>query len=256
MQDRYVGDIGDYAKYSLLRALSRGCKLGVSWYLFPDEDSGDGGHVGYLLRPDKWRAPDPETFNALRKLMGDIFLDEQERSVVAIEQSGLLPDTTFWSHMVVHEGPGGPALAKYRNDWFRDSLAALESCDIVFADPDNGLRDRERFQPTQRKSGKSICEDEALTLALARKSTANPDGRPVVVYHHNTMFQGGHSAEVRHWQRRLGKGTCAVRWRPVSPRTFFILNCTDKLRRRAKDWCERWELPERVFFQGYPDTIT
>ncbi len=39
MQNRYVGDIGDYAKYSLLRALSRGCKLGVSWYLFPDEDS-------------------------------------------------------------------------------------------------------------------------------------------------------------------------------------------------------------------------
>ena len=248
MQNRYVGDIGDYAKYSLLRALSRGCKLGVSWYLFPDEVSGDGGHVGYLLRPDKWRAPDPETFNALRKLMGDIFLKKQERSVVAIEQSGLLPNATFWSHMVVHEGPGGPLLAEYRSEWFQDSLAALESCDIVFADPDNGLRGRERFQPTQHTFGKSICEDEALSLAEG--------GRPVVLYHHNAMFRGGHCAEVRHWQRRLGKGTCAVRWRPLSPRTFFILNCTDKLRRRAEEWCEKWELPERVFFQGYPDTIT
>ena len=27
MQDRYVGDIGDYAKYSLLRALAHDCKL-------------------------------------------------------------------------------------------------------------------------------------------------------------------------------------------------------------------------------------
>ena len=257
MQDRYVGDIGDYAKYSLLRALSRGCKLGVSWYLFPDEDNGDGGHVGYLLRPDKWCAPDPETFYVLRKIVRDAFdwIHKQRiRGVEAIEQSGLLPNTTFWSRMIVHEGPGGPALAEYRSKWFRDSLAALECCDIVFADPDNGLRAREKLRPTLRAAGKSICEDEALTLA--RESTAHPNGRPVVVYHHNTMFRGGHSADVRHWQRRLGKGTCAVRWRPVSPRTFFILNCTDKLRRRAEEWCEKWELPERVFFQGYPDTIT
>lgn len=240
MQDRYVGDIGDYAKYSLLRALSRGFKLGVSWYLFPDESSGDGGHVGYLLRPDKWRAPDPEAFDALRKLMGNIFLEEQERSVVAIDESGLLPDTTFWRRMIVREGRGGPALAEYRSEWFQDSLAALESCDIVFADPDNGLREREKFRPTQCQSGKSICEDEALSLAER--------DRPVVVYHHNTMFAGGHSAEVERWQQRLGKGTCAVRWRPVSPRTFFILNCTDELRQRAEEWCKKWALPEMVYF--------
>ncbi len=254
MQDRYVGDIGDYAKYSLLRALAHDRKLGVSWYLFPDEVSGDGGHVGYLLRPDKWCAPDPDTFNALRKLMGDILHEKQARSVAAIKRSGLLPDTTFWSHMVVHERPGGPALAEYRSEWFRNSLAPLESCDIVFADPDNGLCAREKFRPTQRRFGKSICEDEALTLA--RESTAHPNGRPVVVYHHNARPAGGHCAEVADWQRRLGKGTCAVRWRPVSPRTFFILNCTDKLRRRAEEWCEKWELPEGVYFQDYPDELT
>ena len=28
MQDRYVGDIGDFAKYGLLRAVSEGKKLG------------------------------------------------------------------------------------------------------------------------------------------------------------------------------------------------------------------------------------
>lgn len=248
MQHRYVGDIGDYAKYSLLRALAHGCKLGVSWYLFPDEDSGDGGHVGYLLRPNKWREPDPETFDALRKLMGNIFLEEQERGVVAIEESGLLPDTIFWTRRIVHEGRGGPTLAEYRSKWSRDCLAALEPCDIVFADPDNGLRERGKFKPTLYKSGKSICEDEALSLAES--------GRPVVVYHHNTMFKGGHRAEVRHWQGRLGSGTCAVRWRPVSPRTFFILNCTPELRRRAEEWCKKWALPEMVYFQDYPDELT
>jgi hypothetical protein len=31
MQNRYVGDIGDYLKLSILRTLSRGYRLGVAW---------------------------------------------------------------------------------------------------------------------------------------------------------------------------------------------------------------------------------
>ena len=246
MQNRYVGDIGDYAKYSLLRALSRGHELGVSWHLFPDEDNGDGGHVGYLLRPDKWRAPDPETFDALRKIMGSFFHMEQDRSVAAIEQSGLLPDeTTFWSRMTVCQRLKGlgKEQAEWRSNWFQDSLESLKDCDIVFADPDNGLRERGKFKPGMFKSGKSICEEEALSLAA--------NGRPVVVYHHNTRFKGGHCAEVKYWQRRLGSGTCAVRWRRISSRMFFILNCTDQLRRRAEKWCEGWAWPKHVYFENH-----
>ena len=83
MQDRYVGDIGDY-----------------------------------LLRPDKWRAPDPQTFNALRKIMGRFFHMEQDRSVAAIEQSGLLRDaTTFWSGLTVCQGRRGRGQAEWRGDW-------------------------------------------------------------------------------------------------------------------------------------------
>ena len=37
MQNRYVGDIGDYLKLGILRALSPGYHLGVAWWLFPDE---------------------------------------------------------------------------------------------------------------------------------------------------------------------------------------------------------------------------
>ena len=253
MQNRYVGDIGDYAKYSLLRTLAHDCNLGISWYLFPDENSGDGGHVGYLLRPDKWRQPDPKTFGPLRKMMGDFFHKEQVRGVAAIEESGLLPDaTTFWGGLTVCQGcKSGLELAKWRRAWFQDSLKTLKGCDIVFADPDNGLKEREKFRPGRRKSGKSICEDEALALAA--------NGRPVVVYHHNARSKGSHGAEVRYWQGRLGRKlegrTSAVRWRCISPRTFFILNCTADLRRRAERWCAKWDLPKQVYFEDYPDGL-
>ena len=126
-------------------------------------------------------------------------------------------------------------------------MQRLRDCEIVFADPDNGLREREQFRPGQFRSGKSICEDEALCLAEG--------GRPVDVYHHNTMFPGGHNAEVRHWQNQLGSGTCAVRWRPVSPRTFFILNCTRKLRRRRKSGVGSGRCTEMVYFEEFPDEL-
>jgi hypothetical protein len=51
MQDRYVGDVGDFAKYALLRRLcgqpgERAIRLGVVWCLFPDESlTNDGRHI-------------------------------------------------------------------------------------------------------------------------------------------------------------------------------------------------------------------
>ena len=52
MQNRYFGDIGDFAKFGLLRGLvmpKPGFRLGVLWYLVPDElHTKDGRHVDYL----------------------------------------------------------------------------------------------------------------------------------------------------------------------------------------------------------------
>ena len=60
MQDRYVGDIGDFAKYGLLRAIRNGRRLGVAWYLHPDQGpEGDGGHIQYLSRPGEFEKLDP-----------------------------------------------------------------------------------------------------------------------------------------------------------------------------------------------------
>lgn len=52
MQDKYFGDIGDFAKYGLLRAVVAGdpqLRLGVLWYRVPDENlNRDGRHIEYL----------------------------------------------------------------------------------------------------------------------------------------------------------------------------------------------------------------
>ena len=55
MQDRYAGDLGDFLKLGLLRWLVAPSfdapphRLGVVWYLAPDEShNADGKHVTYL----------------------------------------------------------------------------------------------------------------------------------------------------------------------------------------------------------------
>ena len=246
MQDKYVGDIGDFVKYSLLRALLYDHRLGVSWYLFPDEVNNHGRYREYLKEPAKWCSLDEQTFATLKDVVDRCKRDRCESRISEIERSGLLPDTTvFWNCKLDFDGctaGSGQCQAEWRNKWFENSLDRLQDCDLVFADPDNGLKKSETFRPGQRKHAKSVSECEARRLAHG--------GRPVVIYHHNSRFSGGHCAEVLHWQERLGEGTCAVRWRGRSPRTFFILNCTDLLARRAEHWCRRWNKPQ-VTFQGH-----
>lgn len=235
MQDQYVGDIGDYAKYSLLGALSHDRRLGVSWYLFPDEGTNDGKHTKYLCDPGKWQQFDKRTFDFLSDVV-----NLGKRRVSEIERSGLFPgNTVFWNRKLDFHGCKRSSQGKWRDEWFRQSLECLKDCDLVFADPDNGLLKSEMFRPGRRKHAKSISECEARTLADRE--------RPVVIYHHNTRFKGGHDAEVRHWLKRMGGRTCAVRWRHVSARTFFICNCTRVLEERATAWCEEWKSP-KVFF--------
>ena len=51
MKNQYVGDIGDYGKYALLRTLiAKEYSMGVNWYLTPDDGNTDGKYTDYLKK--------------------------------------------------------------------------------------------------------------------------------------------------------------------------------------------------------------
>ncbi|MGV2980346.1 hypothetical protein ACERNI_09085 [Camelimonas sp. ID_303_24] len=225
MQDRYAGDIGDYAKLALLRTLSSGRAPGVAWHLYPDEGhNGDGRHIRYLQQPEKWRALDPELFDALARVV------DAGRSVKAIEASRLMPSVY---HGVALTSAGLPWQRRsgWRTAWFEELQKAMPGADIVFADPDNGLVDDDPRRRGRSKFGKQIPVAEAIALAK---------GRAAVIYHHNTRRAGGRDAEVEHWLGQLGPDTLAIRAKAYSCRAFFILNPDDGLRERASAFCDRW----------------
>ncbi len=235
MQDRYAGDVGDYVKLALLRALAPGFNLGVAWYIYPDEDhNADGRHVSYLDRPDEWRHLDPELFDLLAATV------RQRRSVSALEASGALPSARFASKPI-RTGELPPARrSEAREGWFTDTLDFMAGCDLVFADPDNGLIDDDPHRRRDRKFGKQMPLAEAKAFA---------HGRQAVIYHHNTRFRGGHDLEVQWWRTQLGEGTVAVRANAYNCRSLFIVNPSRETTGRAKVFCERWRA-HRVRWYG------
>lgn len=174
MQDRYIGDVGDFGKYGLLRGLSRGSKtkLGIIWYLFPDEShNSDGRHIRYLRRREL-RHLDAQLHDRL-----DLLVGSGRRSVLALARSNIFPrGTVYFNKPVTPDIPSGRAARQaYRSQWSADSLSATAKCGLVFFDPDNGMEVKSVPRHAS-KSGKYIFWDE-LSPFWNR-------GQSLVIYHH------------------------------------------------------------------------
>ena len=51
MKNQYIGDIGDYGKYGLLRRLAKyGIKIAINWYLTESDGTNDCKSTKYLIR--------------------------------------------------------------------------------------------------------------------------------------------------------------------------------------------------------------
>lgn len=91
MQDSYIGDIGDYGKYGLLREVcAAAMSLSVNWYKVVPTKAGkqdDGKYISYLFMPQIYREYDPVMFDALYKIV----LHEQDRRIERVEQENLFP---------------------------------------------------------------------------------------------------------------------------------------------------------------------
>ncbi len=137
MKNQYVGDIGDYGKYSLLSAFAdAGIKVGVNWYLTEDDGSSDGKFTGYLQKASQFRHYDPLVFDALT----EIDSKGEGRSVYDVQNSGILPGAVFYPELLCPKGKPD-ARKKERERWFEASLPVLQNAELIFLDPDNGLLD-------------------------------------------------------------------------------------------------------------------
>ena len=173
MQNKYVGDFGDFGKYAMLKHLARtGLSLGINWYLTPDEIyCNDGKHTAYL-KNDRMQDYDSKIYRVLKELVC-----KQRRDVKEIESSDILPpDTVYfslpldWANAAKHN-----TRTEYRAAWHYQAMEAMNDRDLVFLDPDNGLQVKS-VSLTGRKGNKYIGLNELHDYVSTGKS--------IVFYNH------------------------------------------------------------------------
>ena len=230
MQDKYVGDVGDFGKYGLLRTLTgmepqdEPCyRLGVVWYLRPDEK------LNYLSQPE-FHAYDEELFDLLRNMV-----DAQTRTVKEVRKSEIFgkdeKDVVFFSEPVPDR--------RTRGDWLLRALKKTEGAKIVFLDPDKGLPTREREAKPQRSRLHAYRSEVRQFVER---------GQTVVIYQSYWRINRGDKSEkeVRKWRdERLAGLGLDERPRVVgtSDRAFIILPATrhvEHIDRRLRCFVERW----------------
>ena len=229
MQDRYVGDVGDFGKYGLLRLLcsDKGCpstdaplRLAVVWCLYPDEDhNADGKHIGYLsksrVNERAFRSCDPELYDALRRIVAS-----GRRRVSSVVDAGILPeDTIYYDRVLYYPRQMSRRCREYRHsDWIAGALAETIEADIVFVDPDNGIYNGP-LSLRQKAPKYTFVED---LLQFARH------GQSLVIYHHLSR-QGKAIDQIRHLAERLrtemgsAQPPWALWYHRGSARCYFIV---------------------------------
>lgn len=169
MKNQYFGDINDYRKYGLLRAILRSVTtqshMLIAWMLTPDNFGNDGNKTDYLRSADRWRGYDPYLFDGLTELM-----KTNKREVALIEPTKLLGESKYFSDTT----PDG---SEKRDLWFKrlQKFAQEKQCDFVFLDPDNGLEVPSR-RYGRKNSSKYLYWREVEALWK--------DGHSLLIYQH------------------------------------------------------------------------
>lgn len=228
MQNRYVGDVGDFGKYGLLRALCRSdgdglpdLSLGVVWHLFPDEQKkNDGKFINYLKpTPQKhriYRICDPPLYDALARIV-----NADHRNIIAIREGEILPaGTVFYEEPLTFAGSNSREEREtHRRNWARCALEKTSGCDIVFFDPDNGLQP-ESVKFHYKFSPKYVFIDE---LKPYRQR-----GQSLIIYQHMN-FSRKTDVQIQDWLRKIahslgaGSNVFALRYHRGTARAFLVV---------------------------------
>jgi hypothetical protein len=244
MRHNFVNDIGDYAKYALLRAIcfsgALDMHLGVIWYLtIHPEVSGDGRRRAHLSRKG-WDGLDPELLGKMRGIEASL-RNQDELHLSLIEKSEILPDNTTFFSEPLPDVTGSPhQRLRERVAWFTRAQESVQGCELVFLDPDNGLEVRS-VGPSSRLAGKYATVAEIDSLLSA--------GAGVMFYQHCDRSPWGIQRariinQISQGISQQGTMVRSVRFGGFGSRAFFCVSTRRDITRKLNEGLQRFE--ERI----------
>ena len=212
MKNQYIGDVGDYGKYGLLRFLqSSGISIGVNWYLTPNDGGTAGKHKEYLEDKDeRMRGYDPELYDAMRRIAF-----WEDKTIGLVERDGILGSAHFYHAIMDFSSLPWQEREVARTAWHQGALQALQGVDLVFADPDNSLSMTQT--PAKQGTEKYILPNEIMDYFNR--------GQQVMYYHHRSRAkEDGWLAEKRQILKCLPDAKLlAMSFRRWSMRTYIFV---------------------------------
>lgn len=212
MQNRYTGDIGDFGKLGLLRALKNAeLSIGVNWYLVPDENhNSDGRYVQYLETEDL-RCCDEDLWLELKHIVST-----GQRAVASLEKESILRARVYFAPLD-YSNKSRSERTVLREKWHQEALRFLSGLDVVFVDPDNGLL---------VKSAKDTLKENKY-VRTEELADYYKQGSSVIYYQHKArradLF---YTAQHRELVKEIGKGDASsfgLKFTKTSLRYYFFI---------------------------------
>lgn len=190
MQDKYVGDVGDFGKYTLLNELcknsKRGIKLGINWYRAKGDESDkiNKEPTGYKYirngykNAQKYKDCSEELYFKLKHLVMRNGKINERRNIEMIEGSEILPkETIFYSSCLPDSLEVSLAdREEKRKEWFECSISRLKNTAIIFLDPDTGIQPNPDMRKKDKDAIHYVFKDEIEQYYRLGKS--------LIIYNH------------------------------------------------------------------------
>ena len=252
MQDRYVGDIGDFANHGILRALCGtpekpvdGLKLGVVEYLNRPTDAelktSQGNRIEYLkvstYNNSTYRVCDPGLYDALQKLVGESLVNGTELKIDPSRAKLLLPVDERYHYASLTIGE--------RKDWLEGAIRKIgKNTDLAFVNPDTGVASESQ----ENNLGPAHVSMEELSQVF-------DEGNSLIIYQH--IGQGLQKGETV--EDRIKKVSCrlmhklkpvrhpwAFKWCRAPVRAYFIVARTQEHQAKIEGRLEKFRKREWV----------
>jgi hypothetical protein len=218
MQLQYVGGIGDFGKFALLRHLMKDRRLAVCCHLAGEnEETKDRErHFDYLKHPNDFRHFAPALFDQLAEFDGG------RRGVVdpltELQTSKILGNAVFLRKEV-------PKRVSLRRLWVAELVASVRGANLVFLDPDYGIEGK-------RLTNRHVALAEIAALRL-------PD-RPLIISHR----QSGRKSEVKFLADQMRSLRCdpveIIRLRLVTSRLYVIADHDSAMSDLIASFVRKW----------------
>lgn len=209
MKNQYAGDVGDLSKFALLKSLRKTFpeeRIGVLWYLTPDDPIDHGPKDGRFTEYEWLRDCDPDLYLALHEIAS-----KRPRKVSEFGRHHLTEGLTEFDELLDTSGLAPPLRSETRRAWFERALAKVAGCPFVLLDPDNGLATDE-VKESQSRASKFVLREELKEL--------HDQGRTVICYQHAVRSEPFDSL-----LRKILKtypGSFALRWHAIQARAYVV----------------------------------